>query len=123
MSITTQSNQPPVPVSRTWVLRRTSGGLKAEGNAKGLQVGEAALFAFNFSHDLPHGATISTITTLALEIGTNATLDSDQQGIDRSSVKVHVTAVSVGTVRIRCKVSYSDGSAVEGDGALTIVAA
>ena len=125
MPITTQSNQTPVPASRIWELSRgKDSGLVAEGPAKSMQVGESCLFAFSFGKDLPKGATISSITSLAVEGGgSEVTLDSDEQGIDRELVKVHITGAAAGSIRIRCKVAYSDGSAVEGDGGLKVVAA
>ncbi len=124
MSITTQSNQQPVPASRTWLLKRTTDrGLIADGPALSLQVGEALLYQFDFSSDLPPGARVATIVSVEAESGALVTFDTAEQGIDRHLVKCEITGASAGSVRIRCKATYSDGSQVEGDGALVVAAA
>jgi len=123
MPISTQANQTPVPPSRTWTLvRGKDSGLVADGPGKSIQVGEALLFAFDFSRDLTAGSIVSSITSIAVEGATSeVTFDTAEQGLDRGLVKLHITGASAGSIRVRATVVYSDGSAVEGDGALKIV--
>lgn len=105
-------------------LERGEQGLRHLGPVIALQVGEVTYVYFDFSSDMIPGSPISSITTAEVaDSATNITLDATYQAIDRQLVRLQVTGAVEGTCKVRVKVVYGDGSAVEADSEFKVIAA
>ena len=115
-----------VPSSRTWrLMREASGGLKSEGPALGMQVGEDLLFSADFGRELGNGDWLAAISAVEINAGTasGVTFDAADQGTNGSLCKFSIGAVTAGAYTIRVKVTSNDSQTLEADCELKVVAA
>jgi hypothetical protein len=100
--------QVPVPASRTWVLKQTGDGLRGELPIV-RSVGDSQLYACDFRHDLPNNGRLISLDSIAVEGTENGiSIDSQDQGVDRSAAKFKIEALIAGTYVITVTASYDD---------------
>ena len=89
-------------------------GLSSE-ETRDVSVGEPQLFSIDFAKDLPTGNIIKEIISLSPDAtGQPGAIDIGASGLDRTQVKVFLTGLTLGLVRVSCKVRYL-GSESEAD--------
>jgi hypothetical protein len=105
----TDTNDEPVPDSRTWTLKQSAGGLIGDFT-KGLRVGDVRTFSIDFVGDLPTNGRVVTVGAPTIFTGTNGGVTFGPSGRDHSKAKVRITGVTVGTYVLNVTVTYDSGA-------------